>query len=146
MITVFITLTISSFYLLFMIYQMANNMSTMTAYLEDMYANFGTMSADMVTIANTVETMGTSISGLPAIAGSTIQIDLDVGNIKSSLNGMNHSVTSLDRNMVTINADMLEMNARLHNISRSVTGMSNDVRGMSLPMNSGPLWNFWPEN
>ena len=33
---VFTVLTISSFYLVFMIYQMSNNMSAMTSHLEDM--------------------------------------------------------------------------------------------------------------
>jgi methyl-accepting chemotaxis protein len=141
---VFITLILSSVYLVYMIYQMSNNMSMMTAYLQDMYANFGTMSQDMNAIASTVATMGSNISGMPSIADSIAQIDLDVNNMKDSIGGMNDSVTSLDTSVVTINADMLEMNARMQNISHSVNGMTYDVREMSLPMNTGPLKNIWP--
>ncbi len=141
---VFITLTISSIYLVFMIFQMANNMGTMTTHLEDMYKNFGIMSQDMNAIAGTVDNMGRSISGMPVIAGSTLRIDVDVNNIKDSIYGINKSITAIDNDMVRINLNMQEMNGRLHNMSRSVNLMTYDVKEMSLPMNSGPMSGFWP--
>jgi hypothetical protein len=141
---VFITLTVSSIYLVFMIFEMASNMSVMTTHLQDMYKNFGTMSDDMSAIAVTVNNMGESVSGMPVIAESTKQIDLDVFEIKDSISGVNQSIIAIDQDMITINANMLEMNARLHNMSRSVNLMTYDVREMSLPVNSGPLSDFWP--
>jgi len=141
---VFITLTISSIYLVFMIFQMAGNMSAMTTHLEDMYKNFGTMSQDMNAIALTVDNMGRNISGMSVIARSTAQMDMDVNNIKNSLYGINQSITGIDNDMVRINSDMQEMNGRLYNMSRSVNSMSRDVNELALPMNSGPLSGFWP--
>lgn len=141
---VFTTLTISSIYLVFMIFQMAGNMSAMTTHLEDMYSNFGTMSEDMSEIARTVDTMGKSISGIPMIAESTTQLDGDVSNIKGSLYEINQSIAAIDNDMVRINSNMQEMNGRLYNMSRSVNSMSYEVKEMSLPMNSGPMSGFWP--
>ena len=142
---VFVTLSISSIYLVFMILQMASNMSVMTSHLEDMYKNFGTMAGDMSEIAVTVDSMGRSISGMPSIAGSTLQMDRDVSYIKDSLYGINHSIKAIDTDMLSINSNMREMNARLFNMSRSVNMMSYDVKDMALPMNSGPLSGFWPK-
>ena len=60
---VFTTLTLSSIYLVYMIMEMTDNMNAMTAHMEDMYINFGTMSQDMDQISHMVDSMGKNISG-----------------------------------------------------------------------------------
>ncbi len=141
---VFTTLTISSIYLVFMIFQMASNMTAMTTHLEDMYSNFGTMSEDMSEIARTVDSMGNNISGIPVIAESMIQIDGEVSTMRGSVYEINQSIAAIDNDMVSINSNMQEMTGRLSNMSYSVNSMSYDVNEMSLPMNSGPMSGFWP--
>lgn len=141
---VFATLTLSSIYLVFMIYQMANHMVIMTDHLESMYSRFGTMSHDMRNIAVYVDSMGKSISGIPAIAGSMVEMNKDVGAMTGSVFAMNTSLTTIDYDMVRINTDMQEMTGRLTNMNRAVNWMSNDVNEMAAPMNSGPMSGFWP--
>ncbi len=141
---VFTTLILSSIYLVFMIFQMATNMSSMTTHLEDMYSNFGIMSQDMSEIAQIVGSMGSNITGIPVIAESMIQIDGDVSTMRGSVYEMNQSIAAIDGDMVRINSNMQEMTGSLSNMNHSVNSMSYDVNEMSLPMNSGPLSGFWP--
>lgn len=138
------TLIISSIYLVFMIYQMASNMSIMTGHLEDMYSNFGTMSQDMGEITLMVNSMGKSISGIPEIAQSMTEMDKYVGIMIGSVYEMNTSITAIDNDMVWINLNMQEMTGRLSNMNRSVNLMGYDVNEMAAPMNSGPMSGFWP--
>jgi len=138
------TLILSSIYLIFMIYQMANNMSIMTGHLEDMYSNFGTMSQDMSEISQMVGSMGKSISGVPVIAQSMTEMDEYVSTMIGSVYDMNTSITAIDNDMVWINLNMQEMTGRLSNMNRSVNSMSYDVNEMAAPMNSGPMSGFWP--
>ena len=141
---VFIILSMSSFYLVFMIYQMSNNMSAMTTHLEDMYGNFGTMSQDMQLITQSVDSMGKSISGIPMIAESLTQMDGDVRVMRSSVHEINQSIAAIDDDMVKINSNMQVMSGKLYNMTRSVNSMSYDVNEMAEPMNSGPMSGFWP--
>ena len=141
---VFSTLTLSSIYLVFMIYQMANHMVIMTDHLESMYSRFGSMSQDMRNISVYVDSMGKNISGIPAIAGSMVEMNKDVGAMTTSVFNMNTSISTIDHDMVRINTDMQEMTARLSNMNRAVNWMSNDVNEMAAPMNSGPMSGFWP--
>lgn len=141
---VFITLTMSSIYLVFMIYQMSNNMSAMTVHLEDMYSSFGTMSQDMREITRMVDSMDKSISGIPVIAESMSQIDEDVRVMTGSVYEINKSITAIDSYMLNINTNMQEMTGRLYNMNRSVNLMSYDVNEMAAPINSGPMSGFWP--
>jgi len=141
---VFATLTLSSIYLVFMIYQMANHMVIMTDHLESMYSRFGSMSQDMREITGLVDSMGKSISGIPEIAQSMVEMNGDVGAMTGSVFDMNTSLTTIDYDMVRINTDMQEMTARLSNMNRAVNWMSNDVNEMAAPMNSGPMSGFWP--
>ena len=138
------TLILSSIYLVFMIYQMASNMSIMTGHLEDMYSNFGTMSQDMGEITLMVDSMGKSISGIPEIAQSMTEMDKYVGIMIGSVYEMNTSITAIDNDMVWINLNMQEMTGRLSNMNRSVNLMGYDVNEMAAPMNSGPMSGFWP--
>ena len=142
--SVFATLIISSIYLVFMIFQMANNMSVMTDHLESMYSRFGSMSQDMREITGLVDSMGKSISGIPVIAQSMVEMNEDVGAMTGSVFEMNTSVTTIDNDMVRINVDMQEITGRLTNMNRAVNWMSNDVNEMAAPMNSGPMSGFWP--
>ena len=141
---VFTTLTLSAIYLVYMIYQMAMNMSTMTTHLEDMYSSFGVMSQDMHEITQTVDSMGWSISGIPVIAESMHQMDSEVRAMKGSVHEINQSIMTIDNNMVTINSNMQVMTGRLNNMRHSVNSMSYDVNEMAAPMNSGPISEFWP--
>ena len=141
---VYTTLTISSIYLVFMIFQMANNMSDMTRHLEDMYSSFGTMSQDMHEITQAVNSMGRNISGIPVIAESMYQISGDVGVMTGSVHEINKSIAGIDNAMLRINSDMQTMTGRLYNMNRSVNSMSYDVNEMAEPMNSGPMSGFWP--
>lgn len=141
---VFTTLILSSIYLLCMIMDMADNMNAMTARLEEMYSNFGAMSQDMHTIARTVNTMEKDISGIPVIADSMYQINGEVGYMTGSVSKINLSITAIDNDMSGINTSMQEMTGRLYNMSNSVNSMSYDVNEMSLPMNFGPMDDFWP--
>ena len=141
---VFATLTISSIYLVFMIYQMANHMIVMTDHLESMYGRFGTMSQNMHGISELVDSMGNSISGIPVIAQSMMKMDEDVSAMTGSVTEINTSITTIDYDMVRINTDMYEMAGRLSNMNRSVNRISNDVNEMAAPMNSGPMSGFWP--
>ena len=141
---VYTTLTISSIYLVFMIFQMANNMSAMTTHLEDMYSSFGTMSQDMHEITQAVNSMGRNISGIPVIAESMYQISGDVGVMTGSVHEINKSIAGIDNAMLRINSDMQTMTGRLYNMNRSVNSMSYDVNEMAEPMNSGPMSGFWP--
>lgn len=142
--TVFGTLTISSIYLVFMIYQMANHMIVMTDHLESMYGRFGTMSQNMHGISELVDSMGNSISGIPVIAQSMMKMDEDVSAMTGSVTDINTSITTIDYDMVRINTDMYEMAGRLSNMNRAVNRISNDVNEMAAPMNSGPMSGFWP--
>ena len=142
---VFITLIISSAYLVYMIIQMSNNMTIMTTHLEDMYSSFGTMSNDMHEITQTVDLMSRSISGIPSIADSMIQIDKDVNAMKGSVNAINLNITAIDQDLVKINLSMWEMTGRLSNMNRSVNLISHDVNEMASPINSGPMSGFWPK-
>lgn len=141
---VFTVLTISSFYLVFMIYQMSNNMSAMTSHLEDMYTNFGSMSQDMHVITKAVDSMDRSITGMPVIAQSMTQMDGDVRAMRSSVYEINQSISAIDNDMVKINSNMYEMTGRLYNMNRTVNLMTYDVNEMAAPMNSGPMSGFWP--
>lgn len=141
----FTALIISSIILVIMIYQMAQNMSSMTTHMEDMYNNFGSMSQDMKEITETVDLMGSDITGMPIIAESMIKIDGDVGSMNGSIHGMNQGIASIDHNMVTVNSNTREMAGRLSNMKHSVNTMSHDVNQMSLPMNSGPMQDLWPK-
>jgi len=141
---VFITLTMSSIYLVFMIYQMSNSMTAMTTHLEDMYSSFGTMSQDMHQIARMVDSMGNSISGVPVIAESMSQIDGDVRVMTGSVYEINKSIAAIDNDMLSINSSMREMTGRLYNMNRSVNLMRYDVNEMAAPMNSGPMSGIWP--
>lgn len=141
---VFAILSISSLYMIVMIYQMAASMSVMTAHLEDMYGKFSTMSGDMREITTMVDAMGNNISGIPLIAESMTGINTDVSTMSGSVNKMNSSVTAIDNDMVRINSNMAEMTGRLTNMSRAVNTMSYDVNEMAAPMNSGPMNGFWP--
>jgi methyl-accepting chemotaxis protein len=141
---VFATLIVSSIYLVFMIFQMANNMSVMTGHLESMYSRFGSMSQDMREITGLVDSMGKSISGIPAIAQSMTLMDEDVGAMSGSVFEMNTSMTAIDSDMVRINTDMHEITGRLSNMNRAVNWMTRDVNEMAAPMNSGPMSDFWP--
>lgn len=141
---VFTTLIISSIYLVFMIFQMADKMSTMTTYLEDMYGNFGSMAQDMGQITTLVGSMGSNISGMPTIAESMIQIDGDVSTMRGSIYEINWNIAAIDNDMVNIHTNMQEMTGRLSNMRYSVNSMGYDVNQMSLPMNTGPMSDFWP--
>lgn len=141
---VFITLTMSSIYLVFMIYQMSNNMTAMTTHLEDMYSSFGTMSKDMHEITRMVDSMDKSISGVPVIAESMNQINGNVRVMTGSVYEINKSITAIDNDMLSINSNMQEMTGRLYNMNRSVNLMSYDVNEMAAPMNSGPMSGIWP--
>jgi len=138
------TLIISAIYLVFMIYQMSNNMNAMTVHLEDMYSSFGSMSGDMHEITQTADSMARSISGMPLIAESMNQISGDVSAMTGSVHAMKQSMTAMDNDMTRINANMHEMTGRLYNMNRSVNLMGNDVNQMAAPMNSGPMSGFWP--
>jgi uncharacterized protein YoxC len=141
---VFTTLILSSVYLVFMIMDMADNMNAMTARLEEMYSNFGAMSHDMHAIAATVNAMEKDITGIPVIADSMYQINGEVGYMTGSVSKINLSITAIDKDMTGINTSMQEMTGRLYNMSNSVNSMRYDVNEMSLPMNFGPLDDFWP--
>jgi hypothetical protein len=138
-------LIMSSIYLVYMIYLMASNMTHMTAHLENMYSSFGLMSQNMHEITQTVGSMSSSISGIPVIAESMNQIDIDVIGMKGSVYEINQSMAAIDNDMVKINLNMQEMTGRLSNMNRSVNTISYDVNGVSLPMNSGPMSGFWPK-
>lgn len=142
--TVFAILTISSIYLLYMIYQMSSNMAIMTTHLESMYGRFGTMAGDMREIASLVDSMGNSISGIPTIADSMTEMDQHVSAMRGSVDGMNTSMTAIDNYMIWINGDMNEMTGRMAGMSHAVNSMSYDVNDMAKPMNSGPMSGFWP--
>lgn len=142
--SVFTVLTISSVYLVFMIIQMSNNMTAMTTHLEDMYSSFGSMSQDMHEVTQSVDTMGRSISGIPAIAESMTQIGADVNGMTGSVYAMNQSITAIDNDMVRINSNMRVMTGGLYNMGRSVNYMGSDVNEMAAPMNMGPLSGMWP--
>lgn len=141
---VFTTLGISSIYLVFMIFQMSNNMSDMTTHLEGMYSSFGSISQDMHEITQTADSMSRSIAGMPLIAGSMIHINGEVSAMAGSVYQMNRSMTAMDNDMSRINANMHEMTGRLYNMNRSIHLMGNDVNQMAAPMNSGPMSGFWP--
>lgn len=141
---VFATLIVSFIYLVFMIFQMASNMSVMTGHLESMYGRFGSMSQDMREITGLVDSMGKSISGIPVIAQSMTQMDEDVGVMSGSVYEINTIITAIDNDMVRINSNMQEMTGRLSNMNRAVNWMSHDVNEMAAPMNSGPMSEFWP--
>jgi len=141
---VFATLILSAVYLVYMIFQMATNMSTMTTHLEDMYSNFDTMSQNMHEITQTVDSMGRNISGVPVIAESMHQIDTDVLVMKDAVHEINQSINAIDGDMVKINSNMQVMTGRLYNMNRSVNLMGYDVNEMAAPMNSGPMSGFWP--
>ena len=141
---VFTTLALSSLYLVFMIFNMASNMSAMTTHLEDMYGNFGIMSQNMQEITKSVAKMSDDISGMPLIAESMAHIDSDVRVMNSSVFEMNKSITAIDNDMVRINLNMYEMTGRLSNMNRTVYSISNDVNQMAAPVNSGPMSGMWP--
>jgi len=141
---VFATLILSAVYLVYMIFQMATNMSTMTTHLEDMYSSFGTMSRDMREITQTVDSMGRNISGIPVIAESMHQMDADVLVMKDAVHEINQSITAIDSDMVKINSNMQVMTGRLYNMNHSVNLMGYDVNEMAAPVNSGPMSGFWP--
>ena len=142
---VFAILTISSIYLVFMIYEMADHMVIMTEHLESMYGRFGSMSQDMHGITELVDSMGNNISGIPEIAQSMVTMNNDVGVMTSSVFEINQSIGTIDYDMVRINTDMQEITGRLSNMNRAVNWMSNDVNEMAAPMNSGPMSGFWPK-
>lgn len=141
---VFAILIISAIYLIFMIYEMASNMSIMTGHLVNMYNNFGNMSHDMSEITLMVDSMDKSISGIPVIAQSMTEMDKYVSTMVGSVHEMNTSITAIDNDMVWINVHMQEMTGRLFNMNRAVNSMSYDVNEMAAPMNSGPMSGFWP--
>jgi methyl-accepting chemotaxis protein len=141
---VFTILIISSIYLVFMIFQMADRMSVMTTYLEEMYGNFGSMARDMAEITTLVGSMGGNVSGMPTIAESMIHIDADVSTMRGSVYEINWNIAAIDNDMVNIHSNMQEMTGRLTNLRYAVNSMGFDVNQMSLPMNSGPLSDFWP--
>jgi DNA anti-recombination protein RmuC len=140
----FTALLISSVILVYMIYQMANNMSAMTTHMVDMYNNFGSMSQDMKAITNTVDLMGNNVAGVPLIAESMTLIDRDVSTMNDSVYGINQNIAAIDNDMIGINTNMQEMTGRLSNMKHSVNSMSYDVNDMSQPMTSGPWSDFWP--
>jgi len=142
--TVFAVLIVSSIYLLYMIFQMSSNMTIMTSRLESMYGRFGTMAGDMREIASLVDSMGNSISGIPAIATSMTEMDQYVSVMTGSVDGMNTSMTAIDNYMTWINGNMNEMTGRMAGMSHAVNSMSYDVNEMAEPMNSGPMSGFWP--
>ena len=142
--TVFAILIISSFYLLYMIFQMSSNMTIMTTHLESMYGRFGTMAGDMHEIASLVDSMGSSISGISTIADSMTEMDQYVSAMRGSVDGMNTSMTAIDNYMIWINGNMNEMTGRMAGMSHAVNSMSYDVNDMAKPMNSGPMTGFWP--
>jgi len=141
---VFTVLAICSVYLVIMIFQMSSNMSEMTAHLDDMYNSFGRMSQDVHEMTQSVDSMGVSISGVPAIAESMSRIGADVNAMTGSVYSMNRSMSAMDNDMVRINYDMQEMTGRLYNMRRSVDFMGYNVNQMSRPMNTGPLSGMWP--
>ena len=142
--SVFAILFISSIYLVYMIFQMSSNMGIMTGHLESMYGRFGSMSQDMREITQMVDLMGNSISGIPLIAGSMVEMNEYVGAMNGSVQGMNTSMIAIDNDMAWIDLNMREMNSRMSNMNRAVNSMSYDVNEMSQPMNSGPMSGFWP--
>ncbi|NOR51451.1 MAG: hypothetical protein GQ470_02425 [Gammaproteobacteria bacterium] len=137
--SVFTILIMSSIYIVFMIFQMASSMGTMTTHLEDMYLRFGTMSQDMRAITQSVDSMGQSISGIPQIADSMTEMDSDVSAMSGSINSMNGNITNIDNDMVRINSNMKQMTGSVANINRSVNFMSYDVNQMAAPTSSGPM-------
>ena len=142
--SVFTILFISSIYLVYMIFQMSSNMSIMTGNLESMYGRFGSMSQDMREITRMVDSMGNSISGIPAIAVSMVEMNEYVGAMNGSVQGMNTSMIAIDNDMAWIDLNMRDMTGRMSNMNRAVNSMSYDVNEMSQPMNSGPMSGFWP--
>ncbi len=142
--SVFAILVLSSFYLLYMIFQMSSNMSIMTGHLESMYGRFGSMSGDMREITRLVDSMGNNISGIPQIAASMTEMDRHVAAMSGSVEGMNGSILAIDRDMAWINLNLQEMTGVMSGISHTVNSMSYDVNEMAAPMNSGPMSGFWP--
>jgi methyl-accepting chemotaxis protein len=142
--TVFAILIISSFYLLFMIFQMSSNMTILNTRLESMYGRFGTMAGDMREIASLVDSMGNSISGISTIADSMTEMDQYVSTMIGSVDGMNTSMTAINNYMTWINGNMNEMTGRMAGMSHAVNSMSYDVNEMAEPVNSGPMSGFWP--
>jgi len=142
---VFATLFASSIYILFMIFQMSSSMGIMTGHLESMYDRFGSMSQDMRGITRLVDSMGNSISGMPAIADAMTKMDVNVSAMNGSVNGMNSSMTAMDHDMAWIESNMREMSGRMSNMNGAVNSMRHDVNQMSQPMNSGPMSGFWPK-
>ena len=141
----FSALIMSAVILLFMILKMADNMSTMTIYLEEMYSSFGSISENMETIAETVDLMGGNITGVPTIAESMIQIDRDVGSMSGSIHEIKNSMVAIDGDMTVVHSSMQEMTGRLSNVNHSVNLINRDVYEMSSPMNTGPMRRFWPK-
>lgn len=142
---VFFTLIISLIFLVYMIYQMSNNMTVMTSHLEDMYSNFGIMSQEMHAITHTVDSMGRNVTGMPVIAQSMASMRKDVRAMNHSLNLMNQSVHGMDSDVFKINSSMQKMNWSLYNMNQSVYRMGYDVNEMSQPADSAPFSGFWPD-
>lgn len=144
MLAFFGILAISSIYLVYMIFHMADNMTVMTSHLETMYDRFGSMSQDMREITSLVDSMENSVTGVPVIAESMIKMNGDVIAMNGSVYSINTLIDAIDIDMARINMNMQEMTASLYNINRTTNAMSYDMSEMTAPTRKGPMSWFWP--
>lgn len=127
-----------SIYLVFLTFNMSRDLSAMIDSLDEMYVEFGSMSAEMRQITAHVGNMGRNVHGMPVIAENMQNLNADVGDMLVSVENINRDMGAMDANVDHISKGSSEMAYRFNNVQRAVNMMQYDVRNMLRPTNMLP--------
>ena len=135
---VLVFLSVISIYLVYLTYSMSQDLSAMIGSLDEMYVEFGSMSAEMGQITAHVKSMGQNVHGLPSIAQNMQYLNLDVSDMQVSLDGVSQDMQAVDTNVGYIGNGTSEMSYRFANVQRTVKVMEYDIHNMLRPMSIMP--------
>jgi len=131
-------LVVVSVSLVFQVYSMSRDLSAMISSLDEMYVEFGSMSADMRQITSSVQNIGENVRGITSIGENMQSLNADVGDMQGSLEGVSGDMQTVDVDVGSIANGTSEISYRFANVEKTVRVMQRDIYNMLRPMNMMP--------
>ena len=131
---VMVILSLASLVLIYLVYSMSTHLAIILTHLDNMYSEFGIMSANMQEITHSVENIGGNISGMPLIAKNMNNMSADMGGMVGSVKDIKTEMLGMNHNTGSMSADTGEMANRFDSLNRSVHHIGYNINQMGKPI------------
>ena len=131
---VMMTLFVASLFLCYLVYAMTDYLTVMLGHLDDMYAEFGTMSENMQMITGSVNNIGGNITGMPVIAENMVTMSGDLNGMVGSVQNIKIEMSGMENNTAMLGLNTGEMASRFVNLDRAVNHIGYNVNQMGKPI------------